>query len=122
MNKEIKEYLDSANFKFKDVDEEGNEVELTLSEELEKLIEDNTKLANYITNLQEENKKLNEVIEALKETNHLLINQKYKLEYELDMLDEKREKAIELYKNCKEEDWCTLPLDMINILQNGSEK
>lgn len=53
---------------------------------------------DYITNLQEGIKKLNDVIETLKETNHLLIIQKYKLEYELDMLDNKRDKAIEYIK------------------------
>jgi predicted RNase H-like nuclease (RuvC/YqgF family) len=54
MNDEIKEYLDSANFKFKDVDEDGNEIELTLSEAIENLIDNNKQLADCITNLQQE--------------------------------------------------------------------
>lgn len=63
MNNEIKEYLDSANFKFKEVDEEGNEVELTLSEEMETLINNNKMLANIVTNLQEENENLKERVQ-----------------------------------------------------------
>lgn len=53
MSDEIKKYLDSANFKFKDIDENGVEKELTLSETIEKLIEDNKRLVDYITNLRQ---------------------------------------------------------------------
>lgn len=64
MNEEIKEYLDSANFKFKDVDEDGNEIELTLSEEMENLIDNNKRLADYIINLQEENERYKKIFEG----------------------------------------------------------
>ncbi len=62
MNDEIKKYLDSANFKFKDIDEKGKEVELTLSQVIENLVENNKKLGDYITNLQEELQESNESI------------------------------------------------------------
>lgn len=90
-------------------------------------------LLDYITNLQKENEKLNGIIETLKETNHLLINQKYKLEYELDALDNRVEKAVEKSQELKDSidksnfDGMTktiliLGINQIqNILQNGSE-
>lgn len=66
MSDEIKKYLDSANFKFKDIDENGVEKELTLSETIEKLIEDNKRLVDYITNLQQELESKNKEIKDLK--------------------------------------------------------
>ena len=68
MTKEIKEYLDSANFRFKDVDENGNETELTLSEEIENLIDNNKKLADYIINLQTRIDKAIEILHSLNDT------------------------------------------------------
>ena len=38
---------------------------------------------------------------------------------ELEELHNKIDKAIELYKNCKAEDYCTLDLDMYNALIGG---
>lgn len=58
MNNEIKEYLDKSNYKFKEIDENGNEIEISLSEMLENLLDTNKRLSDCITNLQEENKKL----------------------------------------------------------------
>ena len=48
MNEKIKEYLDSNNLKFKDVDENGNEIEMTLSEMLQDLIETNNRLGKEL--------------------------------------------------------------------------
>ena len=48
MNEKLKEYLDSSNFKFKDVDENGNEIEMTLSEMLQDLIETNNRLGKEL--------------------------------------------------------------------------
>ncbi len=79
-------------------------------------------ILDYITNLQEESKKLNDIIETLKETNNLLINQKYKLEYELDMLDNKRDKAIEWVK--KNMYYFPRPNKLLDLLQgedNGND-
>ena len=41
------------------------------------------------------------------------------LEQENKELHNKIDKAIELYKNCKAEDYCTLDLDMYNALIGG---
>lgn len=48
MNEKLKEYLDSSNFKFKDVDENGNEIEMTLSDLLQDLIETNNRLGKEL--------------------------------------------------------------------------
>ncbi|MBQ5695644.1 MAG: hypothetical protein IIV48_03210 [Clostridium sp.] len=88
-------------------------------------------LQQKVEQLEKENKTLNSVLETLKETNSLLINQKYKLEYELDTLDNKyeqleniRKEAIELIKKYQRKDeflnlneWQTR--DLLNILNKG---
>ena len=50
-----------------------------------------SEILKYVEQLEKENETLNSVLETLKETNNILINQKYKLEYELDTLDNKYE-------------------------------
>ena len=42
-----------------------------------------------------------------------------KLQQENKELHNKIDKAIDLYKNCKTEDYCTLDLDMYNALIGG---
>lgn len=91
MNNEIKEILrkdfeDTFNKEFVDII-----LELSFSN-----------LLDYINNLQEENKhldkvncKLRVVIEELKTTNKLLLQQKRRLQKDLDMLDKRKDKAIE---------------------------
>ena len=54
MSDEIKEILDKTNLKFKIIDENSVEKEMTLSETLIQLKNDNKALLDYITNLQEE--------------------------------------------------------------------
>ena len=54
MNDKVKEYLDSSNFKFKDIDKNGNETELTLSEVIDDLVENNKRLVDYIINLEKQ--------------------------------------------------------------------
>lgn len=72
---------------------------------------------DYIFKLEEENEKINNVIEILKETNHLLINQKYKLEYELDILGNKIDKAIEYLEQPYRDDFDYSKAELLNILQ-----
>lgn len=67
MNDEVKEYLDKSNYKFKDVDENGNEVEMSLSEMIQSLLDTNERLGDYITNLQEENESLKELCNKYEE-------------------------------------------------------
>ena len=52
MSDEVREMLDSTNFEFKDVDENGNEVIMTLSEAMESLNNDNWELGREIIRLQ----------------------------------------------------------------------
>ena len=52
MSDEVREMLDSTNFQFKDVDEDGNEIEMTLSEAMESLNNTNWKLAKENVRLQ----------------------------------------------------------------------
>jgi hypothetical protein len=40
-----------------------------------------------------------------------------KMQKIIDNLQQRIDKAIEKYKNCKEEDYCTLALDMYDILR-----
>ena len=54
MNEEIKKYLDNSGYKFKDVDENGNEKELTLSGLIEELLEQNRRLKELCEKLSEE--------------------------------------------------------------------
>lgn len=92
-----------------------------------------SEILKYVEQLEKENEKLNSVLETLKETNSLLINQKYKLEYELDTLDNKyeqleniRKEAIELIN--KNSQYPTYYLtgnivkDLLNILNKGDNK
>ena len=53
MSDEVRELLDSTNFQFKDVDEDGNEIEMTLSEAMESLNNTNWELAKENKNLQQ---------------------------------------------------------------------
>ena len=53
MSDEVREMLDSTNFQFKDVDENGNEIEMTLSEAMESLNNTNWELAKENENLQQ---------------------------------------------------------------------
>lgn len=68
MSDEVREMLDSTNFQFKDVDENDNEIIMTLSEAMESLNNElderqTNLLLDYITNLQEENEQLKEELE-----------------------------------------------------------
>ena len=131
MNKEIKEILDKLKllcydnycleFSVDYIERKEEKLLLDYITNLQECYNDNVnryeELIEKYSNLQEENEKLNTVIETLKETNHLLINQKYKLEYELDKLDELKDKAIEIIKLCNSK--CAK--EVINILQ-GSDK
>ena len=67
MKEEIKEYLDKSDFKFKDIDEDGNEIEMSLSEMIQDLLDTNKRLGDYITTLQEENKRLQFALKDTKE-------------------------------------------------------
>lgn len=102
MNNEIKEILDRIE---------------TASEIFDCLLKPKecTALLDYITNLLQENKRL-------KENNSNMQEEMARTWQKCDDYKSRCEKAIKLYQNCKEEDWCTLPIDMVNILQNGSEK
>ena len=107
--------------------------------------ETDSELAKYtIGKLQEENKKLKEKLDVaetneetfrleMQETTKILgldehtIYDDVKLEIE-NIIKEKRkqkqriDKAIEKYKKCKEEDYCTLALDMYDILKGESDE
>ena len=109
MNEKIKEYLDSSNFKFKDVDENGNEVEMSLSEMLQDLIETNNRLGIEI--------------ERLTQGLTLLTNKLIDMTKEKEKYKSRNEKAIELIKMY---DGKTVlrdyyDRDLLNILQ-GSDK
>lgn len=54
MSNEIKEYLDSASFKFKEVDENGTTEELTLSDVIQRLMNENKQLAELCDKYEEE--------------------------------------------------------------------
>ncbi len=87
-------------------------------------------LLDYITNLQEENNKLKGAIETIKETNKLLIQQKAQLQDDLDMLDNRIDKAIEyitteqLYTNYQwgKSQYVKILKDLLNILQGKSDE
>ena len=68
-----------------------------------------------IDNLRNQVKVLHEsIIKSAKNTNKSI---------ELTEIYKSRcEKAIELYKNCKEEDYCILSLNMYEVLNGGDEK
>ena len=91
--------------------------------ETARCFEERKKMANYITNLQEENESLKEIAKLRKDT--LIMNQK-----KVDNLQERIDKAIKLLKEagCYEEDtkiFCSdiyheLP-ELLNILTGGDE-
>ena len=90
---------------------------LSTLKQLEKIIIEYDKEANRLT--QKVNN-LQKAIEVIKNTNKLLIQQKAQLQDDLDMLDERIEKAINKLKN----GIFILPEDVnrvINIL-NGGDK
>lgn len=88
--------------------------EINLSE---MLFNRDNKLLDYITNLQQENERLNNKI---KEQNLLLIEFQ-DMEQKVNIYKSKCEKAIELYKKCKEEDYCILSIKMYEILIGSDE-
>lgn len=73
--------------------------------------------------LQQENKHL-KAVNSFSKRNLYKMN-KYRLDANLRLKKENKElhnkidKAIDLYKNCKAEDYCTLDLDMYNALIGG---
>lgn len=93
-------------------------------------------LLDYITNLQQENERLKGAIEVVKNTNKLLIQQKARIQDDLDMLDKRIDKAIE-YINKYLYKWYDLNGEeyieprqfekdvdasvLLNILQNGGD-
>ena len=95
-------------------------------------------LVNYITNLQQENEELKKKLdrryykneyERIKQENESLKEYLFKSANNTNMImalyadcNSRIEKTIELYQTCKEEDWCTLPIDMVNVLQNGIDE
>lgn len=125
MNEEIRKYLDSANFKFKDVDKNGVEVELTLSEVIDNLIENNKKLIDYINRLQNENEKLKAEINLLTKKEIIDFGKNAK-QIKLKALDQKRyksrcKKAIKNIKNIfEDEKWYENYdyNDLENVLKN----
>jgi len=74
------------------------------------------------------NKEINEIIEQIKtainfkkfpipmDYNISIYDMEQLLDY-ITNLQNKIDKAIEKYENCKEEDWCILALDMYDILR-----
>lgn len=74
MDNEIKQHLDSAGFKFIDIDENGIEKKMTLSEMVESLIENNKKLDNLLYQKSKEIEQLktiiNNAIKYIKKNTH----------------------------------------------------
>lgn len=66
MDNEIKQHLDSAGFKFKDIDENGIEKEMTLSEMIESLIENNGKLGDLLCQKSKEVEQSNNKLQKYK--------------------------------------------------------
>lgn len=106
MNEEIKEILDLLNFNKDTISNGTCQLEDFMSRE--QII----KLLNYITNLQQENETLKAKLEIGK-TCGFCPYYDYK---------SRCKKAIELYKNCKEEDYCILSLNMYEVLNGSDEK
>lgn len=80
------------------------------------------KIKDYITNLQQENERLKEKIDILKSNFEVEIDdcEDYKKWYR--DYKSRCEKAIELYKNCKEESYCILSIKMYEILIGSDDK
>lgn len=79
----------------------------------------------YVHQLETENKQLREALEVIKTTNKLLIQQKVQMQDDLDMLDEKIDKANKiLNKGCFEYDNCpdSLINEIIELKQILGEK
>ena len=105
MNEEIKEILD----KLQEISNYAVIYNIKINSDEAKI------LLDYITNLQQEK-------EDYKERFNLMAKFRNKaLEREL-IYKSKCEKAIELYKNCKEEDYCILSVKMYEILNGDDEK
>lgn len=90
MNEKIKEYLDSSNFKFKDVDENGNEVEMSLSEMLQDLIETNNRLGKELDDNYKDFKMYHEICDDYNK--------------QVNDLQQRIDKALEYIKVCKNND------------------
>lgn len=90
-----------------------------------KLDEEDCKLLlNYITNLQQENKRLKCIDDSnrcLRSANDTLNERCHSYRIFYEDYKSRCEKAIELYKKCKEEDYCILSIKMYEIL-NGSDE
>lgn len=83
-------------------------------------LKENMILTNQWYKSQQENKQLKEVIEILKETNKLLLQQKGQLQEDLDMLDNRIDKAIEYISEYRNgwNDWFEFTIsDKIELLQ-----
>lgn len=101
MNEEIKEILDKINYVY-DVQLDGTREHQYMRE-----------IRDYITKLQQEN-------ERLKQSLFKSVNNTNKAMEQTEIYKSRCKKAIELYKNCKEEDYCILSVKMYEIL-NGSD-
>ena len=80
-------------------------------------LEENIILTNQLYKSQQENQQLYEVIEVLKETNKLLLQQKGQLQEDLDMLDNRIDKALE-FSNKNWGTWCSNHIEYMTELQN----
>lgn len=77
MSDEVRKMLDSTNFEFKDVDENGKEVIMTLSEAMESLNNENWKLAREnIRLLTRIDKAIEYIINHTQSTAHLEMDTK----------------------------------------------
>lgn len=68
-----------------------------------------------LLNLQQENERLREFLFTSLNNTNIAIEQ-------IEIYKSRCEKAIELYKNCKEEDYCILSLNMYEVLIGSDEK
>lgn len=124
MNNEIKEKIP---FNVRDVLEDINSNILwnyitNLQQENEIRQQDINNLTYQLAKEKEENERLKDSIDWWKD--RFFGQQEYDDSHRITAIEYKKriDKAIQLYQTCKEEDWCTLPIDMVNILQNGSEE
>lgn len=123
MNDEIKEiinYIDSRIIPR----EHWNEIKdyiTNLQQELEIMVKDNERNQETIIRLTKENEGLKDSIVWWKD--RFFGQQEYDDSHRITAIEYKKrlDKAIELYQTCKEEDWCTLPIDMVNILQGEND-
>lgn len=131
MSEEIKEILDK-------LQKVANRETASRNALMEMKDKDYQFLLDYITNLQQENKEYSMIFDTFSKRPyaHKYLEEKKKelnndriigLDSEMvykDYYDYKSrcEKAIELYKNCKEEDYCILSLNMYEALNGSNEK